>query len=399
MRRSIFWLPLVVASAIGIIACGGSAAAKRATSTAIANPPADIRIASGEPIVIGVSVALSGDQAGLGADIADAADLAVHDAGGSIRGRTIKTVRVDDGCTDAEKALAAARQLIQDPHDLAGVIGPMCTTGAQAANKVYESAHVIHITPSATRVELAQQGERYFFRTAWRDDVQAMTQSAYARSSLAATSAIVVDDGEPYGKALADAFESAFTAGGRVSRERIERGATDFGTIARKIASANPDIAVYEGFDPEGAGLLKALHDAGFKGKFVGADAILSTRDFIGAGAQSDGAIITGGPTPDDTFTSKFRDAYHREPTTPFVLQSYDAMTVLLKTIGVVARDDGAAMVIDRTALADQLRSGTYAGETGAIAFDDSGDRRGDTASALGLTIYRVANGRFEAIE
>ncbi len=383
-------------------ACGGSnGGSNGGTPTTTAVPFEDIVVPAGVPIEIGVSAALSGNQMNLGLDITDAADLAATELG-PVRGRSVRIVRMDDRCTDAEEAVAVARDLIARTA-LVGVIGPMCTTGAQAANSAYEAAGVVHISPSATRVDLSDQGERFFFRTTWRDDLQAATQAAYAYDDASAQSAIVIDDGDPYGKGLADAFQEQFEAlGGRVlTRERIERGETEFSGLVRQMVSAEPDLVVYEGLNPEGALIVKALREAEYRGVFLGPDGLLSVRDFLQtAGAAAEGTVLTGGPTPDEAFALRFGTAFGRLPGTPFVLQSHDAVGALLSALNAAATEgaDGA-LVIDRERLADALRTQTYNGLTGAITFDERGDRVGDSAAELGLTIYRVEAGSFVPIE
>jgi branched-chain amino acid transport system substrate-binding protein len=368
--------------------------------TATPVPPSPISVKRGAPIVIGASVALSGDQVNLGNDIADAAELAVRDRP-LLRGHPVQLERKDDGCTDAEQTVAVARAFAKEDA-LAGVIGPMCTTGAQAADSTYETAQIVHISPAATRSDLSAQNEQYLFRTAWRDEFQAEVQSGYALRDLSATTAVLIDDGDPYGKALADAFATAFEAGGGriLSRERVDRGGSDYSAVARQVVSAAPRLVVYEGLNPEGTLVLKAIRKEGYNGAFMAPDAVLSVRDFLKAGgAATEGAILTGGSTPDDAFVTRFHDAFQRDPGTPFVLQSYDAVTALLTAIDAAATEgsDGT-LTIDRGRLAAQLRSQKFAGLTGPIQFDERGDRKGDTPSELGLAVYRVRDGQFEAV-
>lgn len=383
-----------------LAACGGGTSTKQATPTAAPEPSAAIEIPKGQPLKIGVSAALSGDQQSLGADLADAVELATKDRNSTLKGHPLRVIRMDDRCNDAEQAVAVGRSLTAD-QGMAGVIGPMCTTGAQAANSVYEAAHLVHILPAATRADLSQQGERFLFRTAWLDGAQAQAQAAYAATSLHAATAVVVDDAEPYGRTLADGFTAAFEAtGGTVGfRERIQRGDKDFSALARKVKSTNPDVVAFEGLNPEGALVVQALRKGEYRGAFVAPDGVLSARDFIGADKSSaaEGAIVTGGPTPDDAFVAKFREAFKRAPGTPFVLQAHDAATALLKAIESVAteRADGT-LVIDREQLAATLRAQGLDGLTGTIRFDERGDRSGATAQEAGLVVYVVKNGRFE---
>jgi branched-chain amino acid transport system substrate-binding protein len=356
----------------------------------------------GQPITIGLSAALSGDQLNLGTDIADAAELALMDAGASLRGFPVVIARQDDGCTDPEKAANVARSLVEN-STLAGVIGPMCTTGAQAASSIYERAQIVHISPSATRIELSQQGEDFFFRTVWRDDVQAQEQADYARDAMNARTVVLIDDGDPYSTGLADAFEEEFEAdGGEVlSRQRIKRGTVDFASLATAVVNLNPDLVVFEGLNPEGALVVQRLRADQYGGGFMGPDGLFSVRDYLlTAGPATEGSIISGGPMPDDAFNLRFQAQFQRLPSTPFVLQAYDAVRVLLLAIEAVAvTDPDGALVIEREALAHELRARAFLGLTGRIEFDEVGDRRGESARELGLVLYRVAGAQFVPVE
>ena len=395
------WSAAVAVTACLLSACGDGGGAKAPAPTSISAPDPRIVIAAGQPVTIGVSAALTGDQSALGNDLADAAELAVIDAGRAFKGHPLQVSRKDDGCADAEKAADVAHVLVSDTT-LVGVIGPMCTTGAQAADPVYAQAQVIHISPSATRVDLASPGDHFFFRTAWRDDLEARVQATYAIDGLRATTAIVVDDAQPYGKTLGDAFVTSFERmGGRVaSRERIDRAQLDFGTLARQVTDAAPDVLVFEGLNPEGVLLAKALREAGYAGVFMAPDGVLSQRDFVVAGGPAaEGAILTGGPNPDDGFVTRFRGTFHRAPATTFVLQAHDAVAVLLAALNTAATQNAdGSLSIDRVKLADALRAQSFAGLTGGIAFGDDGDRKGDKPSALGLTVYRVTGGQFQPL-
>lgn len=396
--------PAVVAlcAAILLAACGGRDGAPAVPTAPPTARSEAIIVPAGRPLVIGLSAALSGDQLDLGIDLLAATELAIGKFGGSVRGHPVDLTQRDDGCNDPEKAVSVASIFIADAS-LAGVIGPMCTTGAQAANVRYEAAGVIHISPSATRVDLSEQGEQFFFRTVWRDDVQARVQAAYAREQLGASTAIVLADGEPYGNALAEEFAAQFESnGGRVLSEmRIERGTADLTPLARQIADADPDVVVFEGFNPEGALLVKALREVEYQGDFIGPDGLLSARDFLEtAGAAAEGVILTGGASPDADFVATYLALYQRPPITPFALQAHDAVTALLKAVDTAATVEAdGSLRIDRATLAATLREQRFAGLTGSITFDEKGDRRGETPAELGIAVYRVENGVFRAVE
>ena len=388
-----------------LAACGGGS-----SGLPTPTPPPDvaqtIELPPGQPIRLGVSAPLTGEQGALGTDLADAVELASRDAGASIKGRAVRVVRMDDGCGDPQKAAGVARSFVADPA-IAGVIGPMCTTGAQAADSLYDAAHILHVLPAATRDDLSKQGETYFFRTAWTNGDQARTQAQYLRRVAGVSTAVLIDDTEPYGKTLADGFDAHFSAAGGtiVSRERIQQGDADFAPLARKVVAANPNAVVFEGLNPEAGLVLRALRDGGYGGWFVVPDAVLSARDFIdplrdpNTGVSlADGAVITAGPTPDAAFVVAFTAAFKRPSATPFVLQAHDAATMLLRAIDAVAtlRADGT-LVIDRAQLRDALRAQSFQGLTGTLHFDAQGDRGGDTPVEAGVAVYNVVDGQFKA--
>jgi len=394
-------LALFVGLSLLAAACG-SDRSPQIVATPTVTVPADIVISPDRPIEIGVSVALTGNQMTLGADLADAARTAVVLFGGEVKGHTIELLVRDDGCTDPVRAVNVAEELIGHPA-LAGVVGPMCTNGALAANLRYERAGIVHISPSATRVDLSALGDRFFFRTVWRDDAQAAVQATYAREGMAATTAAVISDREPYGNALAAEFTSSFeAAGGRVIEQlSIDRGAVELTALAERIVDADPDVVVYEGTNPEGALVVVALRAAGYDGGFIGPDGLLNARDFLlTAGDAARGAVVTGGATPSIEYAQAFQSLHGRPLATSFVLQSHDAVTALLKAIDTVAVVDGnGTMRINREQLATTLREQRFAGLTGSITFDERGDRRGETAAELGVAVYRVDAGVFVAIE
>lgn len=397
MYRTLGWI--VMLAALLTVACRGGGSG--VDETPVAPGRGSIVILRGQPVEIGVSTALSGEQVVLGVDLADAAELAAADFARDIKGHSISIVRKDDHCTDAEVAVAVAREFIAS-SSLAGVIGPMCTIGAQAANAIYAAAGVVHVAATVTRTELSRD-DGYFFRTAWRDDAQARVQARYARETLLASTAVIIDDSEPYGTGLAEQFARAFAeAGGEVLlRDRVAAGTQDFSGLVRQIKSADPAVVVYEGLNPEGALLVRELRLEGYTGAFIGPDGLLSSQDFISTAQQhAEGAVLTGGATPDQPFGERFQARFGRLPGTPFVLQSYDGVMLLLGAIESVARENAAGdLEIDRQALADALRAREAIGTTGDVRFDEQGDRLGDTPRAVGLAIYRVTQGRFERVD
>ncbi|MPZ24352.1 MAG: ABC transporter substrate-binding protein, partial [Dehalococcoidia bacterium] len=367
----------------------------------------EIRIAAGEAIVIGVSTPLTGPDANLGIDSRDGAIVGVAqwqaDNEEQILGHDIDVVAEDDGCSDAAIATTAAERLLDIPN-LVGIAGPTCSGGTQAVIPLYQENSVVMISGSATRSDLTleQPEPRFFFRTAFRNSAEGVLQASYAIDELGATTAYVIDDTEPYGEDLANAAQDALEEGGvTVTREKINRGDTDFSALASRIADDNPDVAIFEGFNPEGQLIAAALNSAGYGGGFISDDGVASVNDFITPDPDvAEGAVFAGcaGELPDDYLTF-FEETIGQVPTTPFAGQYSDAAYILLIAINEVAEDDGGELVIDTAALRDAVENASHDGITGSIAFDENGDRVGETPEELGLVLCSVQGGEFVIIE
>jgi branched-chain amino acid transport system substrate-binding protein len=365
-----------------------------------------VRIPAGEPIVIGASVPLTGPDANLGIDSRDGALVGIEqwklDNEDQILGHDIDLVEEDDGCSDAAIATAAAERLVDTPG-LVALVGPLCSGGAQAAIPIYQERGFVMISGSATRSDLAETQPQpvFFFRDVFRNADEGIVQARYAIDVEGATAAYVVDDTEPYGEDLADAAQAALEAEGvTVTREKIERGTTDFSALASRAASDNPEVFIFEGFNPEGQLILTALRAAGYEGLFMSGDGVASVADFIEPDPElAEGSYFAGcaGDYPEEIL-SLYEEFIGNEPSTPFVAHYADAARILLNAIAEVAEDDGGELVVDLNALRDAVAATEFEGAfsfTGTIAFTEAGDRAGETAENLGLPECLVEDGAF----
>lgn len=146
------------------------------------DPQTPIVIPSDEPIVIGVSAALTGPIGPRGLEIRDAVIVGVElwkaENGDGIGGHEIIVWAEDDGCYEAGCAADAANQLLRQ-KGLVGVIGPECSAGSVEAIPVYAEAGVVMISASATRADLTltQPGTNFFFRTVYSNTAEGIMQA------------------------------------------------------------------------------------------------------------------------------------------------------------------------------------------------------------------------------
>ena len=401
----------VVVAVVVVVATGGGDDDGGTLITEIErSPDTPIEIPFGEPIVIGVSAPLSGPTETLGSEARDAIIVGVElwkEANGdTIGGHEIEVHAEDDGCFDADITARAAGHLLygNDGHQLlpglVGVIGPMCSDGASRVIPAYAQAGIVMISGSATRSDLTtgQTAPEFFFRTAYSNSQEGALQARYIIVQLRATTAYVIDDSEAYGTDLANSLQARLRGGGvEVTREAIAGGDVDFSELAGRIAADDPDVAVFAGFHPEGALLYRQLRDAGYGGTFLGGDGLVSVSDFIEPlGELAEGAVFAGcSLTLPEEFLSEYVSIIGSEPETPFPAQLVDAVTVLLDALAQVAQEQAdESLLIDPLELRAAVAAVELAGVSGAVAFDENGDRVGEGAD-VGLVMCRVEGGRF----
>jgi neutral amino acid transport system substrate-binding protein len=157
-----------------LLPVAGSACASKEHSP---TPPAP------QPIVIGVSLGLTGALDSFSAPLQNAVRVAEGqiNALGGISGRPVTFKIVDD--TSDEGAIAQkALQSLLDANAVA-IIGPVGSSQVVATQKLAFDRHVIQLSPSATSPDLTTiqpVHDRYFFRTTPPDDLQGKAVALFA---------------------------------------------------------------------------------------------------------------------------------------------------------------------------------------------------------------------------
>jgi branched-chain amino acid transport system substrate-binding protein len=402
--RSTRWtsvLGLVAIVAVGLLlaACGGKEKqVAEGAGQVTRDPRTPIVVPAGKPIFVGISAPLTGPDAVAGTEDRDSAIVGImrwkRANGDQIKGHDIEVLAEDDGCTEAEITVQAAERLASQ-EGLAGVIGPDCSAGAQAAIPIYASAGITAISGSATQSNLTttQPEEHFFFRTAYRSDLAGTLAGLFTSQVLGARRVFLVDDGESYGVDLANHAQEVMEATGiSVERESIQRGVVDFTKLAARIAQENPDLVGFAGFNPEAALFYRQLRDAGYKGLFGAGDAAWGPPFLDPVGAQeAEGVIFVGcGLTLPEDFVADFQGLDGHPPQdSAFSAQYADAATILLDAVAKVAVEEAdGSLSIDPIALRDAVQATRLEdGVSGRIAFDENGDRLPPGAVSLAAFI------------
>ncbi len=320
------------------------------------SPDKAIVIPPDEPIIVGVSTALTGPIGERGSEYLDAVYVGIEHwretNGDLIGGHEIEVRAEDDGCSEADIAETAARRLLGRPG-LVGVIGPQCSGGSEGAIPIYYDAGVVAISGSATKTDLTtgQPDNGFFFRTAYRNDLEGALIALFLNSTHKSEVVYIIDDSEPFGLDLADAAQRLLeTAGVTVVRESIEAGDVDFSALANRIAADPPDFVGFTGFNPEAGLLLRQIRDAGYEGLYGAGDAAASQSNFVEPlGATAEGALFSGCQYPlSGHFLDDFLDLLGEAPVATFPAQYADAVIALLNAVQEVAEEqpDGSISIL-----------------------------------------------------
>ena len=364
-------------------------------------PDVAIVIATDQPIVLGFSAALIGPIGPRGNEYLDAVVLGVErwkqSNGELIGGHEIEVRAEDDGCSEPGVAAVAAERFTRTTG-LVGVIGPQCSGGAAAEIPILADAGIVAISGSATLTDLTttQPAGGFFFRTAYRNDLEGMLIGLFVVDTLQAASWYLIDDGSAFGVDLADAAQAITDAAGVLTiRRSVRRGDVDFSNLAAEIAADRPDIVVFTGLNPEASLILRQIRDRGGEVLFGAGDGAASQTAFVDPiGEAAEGALFYGCRYPPTLeLLDDFKELHGYDPSATFVMQYVDAATILLDAVNAVAveQDDGS-LVIEPTALRDEIRASYLQdGASGAIRFDVNGDRVSEPGDVLAAVITEAA--------
>ena len=353
-----------------------------------------VMVGEGEAVQIRSLLTLT-IAASLGVPSRNAVELAVQDFG-MIHGREVELGEPIDGGCGPEGGRTGAEQIIADPQVL-GVIGTSCSGAAVAASPVISTAGLVMISPSNTSPLLTSDlagnaNPNYhpgYFRVAVNDLYQARAVADFAYNELGLRRMVSLNDGDPYTTALVSAFGDAFSAiGGEVAvSTQIEKGQTDMTSVLTEFAAAEPDGIFFPLFDEEGIPFAEQAreHDSLKDATLITGAALLDSK-FL-ATPQSEG-VYAAGPEADlgtnvnaitgksvDEALAAYSAAYGGFPGTPYWAHSYDATTLLLNAIEIVAGEAGGKLYIDRAALRRQLHATSgFQALIGTLNCDEFGD-------------------------
>ena len=376
-------------SALALLATTMLAGAPRAeTAGPVTDDVGVVRIAKGEPILIGALLVLSGPDLSLGTDASRGAEIAFDDKGDMLLGHPIKYLPEDGQCS-VEGGQTGATRLAANKQ-IVGVLGTACSSEARGGAPILWNAGMPQAVTSATAPALTAAdrpvGLQGLVRFVYNDVNAAAAAVKYAQS-LGVKQAATLHDGSLYAEELARAFERQFKAAGGqiVAAEAISSSDTDLRPVLTRIGTAKPELLFAPIFVGASAYLVRQAKEVPSIAKtpILGTDALLAPAFLEAAGDAAVGYRLTGIDNDPKLmgsrygeFLGKYKQKFGEDPISGFHGNGYDAALAMMQAIEKVAKTDGNGVTyIGRKALRDALMATTdLDGITGKLSCDKNGD-------------------------
>ena len=368
------------AASAGSAASGAEAAASGAEAPAAAN--------TGDKVVkIGVYEPASGDngaggkQETLGIQYANQKQPTVE-----IGGETY-TVELDivDNQSSNDKGPSAAQQLVSD--GVAVALGSYGSGVSIAASDVFKNGGVPAIGVTCTNPQVTE-GNDHYFRICFLDPFQGTVLANFAQSELKAKKAYCLSKlGDDYSAGLCNYFKEAFTAaGGEIVEESFPEGNSDFTSYITNAKSQGCDVFFAPVSTEAAANIIEQTSAQGLNIPLLAGDT-WDSNVITGAAQGKDVTIYVttfyqeGGNAD---FDSGFKEYLNGDATamannggndmiSAVSAMGYDAYFTALEALKAAGSTNAADVM-------KALPSVTYAGVTGAISFNETGDANRDTA-------------------
>ncbi|MBV7547360.1 branched-chain amino acid ABC transporter substrate-binding protein [Pseudomonas sp. PDM26] len=348
-----------------------------------------------ELVRIGFAGPLTGPSGHQGLDVEHGVSIAIEEAnqqklkiGDKVA--EFKLVSEDD-VADPRTGTAVAQRLVD--AKVAVVIGHYNSGTSIPASKIYGDAGIPQISPSATNPALTKQGIKSVFRVVNDDATLGRYAGNYLVNKLGAKRIAIFDDRTAYGQGLADEVNKAVKAAGGnvVVREYTNDKATDFNAILTTAKAQQVDAVFFAALDYQAAPMAKQMKNLGIKAKFMNIGNLPNDEFKKMAGSAAEGAYAWNYGTPlqempkGAAFEQKLKDKYGMG-----VVQSspaaYDATWAAINAMVKAQSDDPAVYL-------PVLKSSSYDGVTGTIAFDEAGNLKNAAA-----TIFQFENGKWKTL-
>ncbi|MEV4198448.1 amino acid ABC transporter substrate-binding protein [Micromonospora globbae] len=341
---------------------------------------------SDDPIVVGISLPLTGDfsEPGKGVQRGYQAWAKIVNDKGGLLGRQVELKILDDQ-SNADRVVSDYEQLIgQDQVDI--VVGPFSTRLVVPAARVAEEYGMLFVEPAGAAKEVFEQGFKNLFYAApaVADDhynhlaEYILGLPAGQRPATAAYAAM--DD--PFAQGTAYGLKKKLEEGGvrTVVDEVYPPNTTDFSGIAAKIASSKADIVVGGSQYQDGVNLIVALQQLDYQPKLAAFSTAPTSPEFAAAiGNKTEGILAPTGYTQKAPYPSnvEFVEKYTAQFGSPPEEDEANAYTTGQVVAAAVTAVGCAEQGECQQKLVDWVRNNTVETVVGPLSWDATGKPQG----------------------
>ncbi|MET0812022.1 MAG: ABC transporter substrate-binding protein [Microbacterium sp.] len=313
---------------------------------------------SSEPVVFGVALPQTGDQAQYGEYFEQGFELALDqlNAAGGIDGRQVELV-YEDTQADPAQAPAVAQKFVDDPSVLA-VLGDFGTPATAAASPIYQDAGLVQFAFSASASTVTDPGD-YVFATWVSQEYEAPRLAEFA-AEQGDTAAVFYHDTD-WGLNTHGFFSEGAEEAGleEVYATGYNPETTDYRPLLLAAQATDPEVIVLISYAADGALITAQARELGIEVPIVGISSIYNQQFIELAGDAAEGVETLSYFTPTNPdeavqqFIADFAAEYDVETPSDYAIRAYDAFNIVAAAAGAAAESGDLSRESLRDALVD----------------------------------------------
>src|SRR5271156_1841551 len=246
--------------------------------------------ASGEPVTIGVSGPLTGQNAQYGSQWKKGFDLALEEVNKTgVKGRPLQYV-FEDSQADPRQTVAIAQKFVSDPRIVVEV-GDFSSTASMAASSIYQRAGLVQFGFTNSHPKFTQGGDFIWSNSVSQADEQ--PRLAKYAADLGFKRVAVLYLHTDWGRQSQAIFtQSAQELGvDVVAAEAYRPDEKDFRSTLVRVRDAKPDAIVLISYYADGALITRQIRTVGLTTPIVASGSIYSPKFIELAGDAANGVF------------------------------------------------------------------------------------------------------------
>jgi branched-chain amino acid transport system substrate-binding protein len=250
----------------------------------------------------------------------------------------------------------------------------MCSQSSLMAAAIYDIAGIVMITPDSTHPRLTEEGRPNVFRLIGRDDLQGAQSADLIAERWRQERIGIVHDGSVYGQGLAletwralrrKPIETALF-------ERYEPDQPDYAGLVKRLDDAGVELLYVGGYGPDAGRIIADAREAGLDLQLIGGDGLGMDEFWAAAGEAGDGTIFSTFGVPEVEALEEAGSAERQTVQSDFAAGGLGAYAAIELWAAAATR----AQTLDAKDLIRSLHHNTFETVRGAVSFDDKGDLR-----------------------